>query len=122
MLKRTATDKRIHMRFNKVFPVVVGSEIYGDSPGIARNISASGMMIEMAEPLPLGSIAIVRFQIGNGGGEIEVRAEVKHHYSFNYTIDEVPTSARGIGVRFLEFLNDSEPPFKQRVTGDRILH
>ena len=36
------SDKRIFMRFDKAFPVTIGSEIYGDSQGVARNISAGG--------------------------------------------------------------------------------
>jgi hypothetical protein len=122
MAKLASSEKRIHMRFNKVFHVVVGSEIYGDSPGIARNISAGGMMIEMAEPLPIGSVVTVHFAIPNGAGEIAARAEVKHHYCFNFAIDDVPASTRGIGLRFIEFLEDTEPTFQQRMVGERILH
>jgi hypothetical protein len=120
MLKRTSTEKRIHIRFNKVFPVVVGSETYGDSLGVARNISAGGMMIEMVDPLPLGSVVTVHFAVPDGSGEIAARGEVKHHYCFNFTLDDAPASTRGIGLRFIEFLPDIEPALARK--RDRDLH
>ncbi len=41
-------EKRIHTRFDKAFLVVIGSELYGDSFGIARNVSAGGILVEMS--------------------------------------------------------------------------
>ncbi len=34
-------EKRIHNRFDKVFPVMIGNELYGDGYAIARNVSAA---------------------------------------------------------------------------------
>jgi hypothetical protein len=100
-------EKRIDMRFDKVFPVIVGSEIYGDSAGVARNISTGGMLVEMMEPLPLGSVVTVHFRGSDGRSEIVARAEVKHHYCLNYSQTGEPASSRGIGLRFLEFVDEA---------------
>lgn len=115
-------DKRIDMRFDKVFPVVVGSEVYGDSEGIARNISAGGMMIEMYEPLPLGSVVTVHFQMPGGEGEIVARAEVKHHYCWNFACADQPASTRGIGLRFVEFAEGGAEVVARSFTRTRTLH
>jgi hypothetical protein len=101
------SDRRIHLRFDKVFSVVVASDDFGESGAVARNISAGGMFVEMADPLPLGSQVTVHFDQPEGGGEIAARAEVQHHYSFNFGDGEGPTFCRGIGLRFVEFLRES---------------
>ena len=122
-VSRRRTDQRIHMRFDKVFPVLVGSEIYGDSPAIARNVSAGGMLVEMAEPLPLGSVVTIHFRYPRESGrtdEIVARAEVKHHYCLNFAAGGGEAGAsRGIGLRFLDF--DVGIPLDE-LLGDRVLH
>ncbi|ACY18341.1 PilZ domain-containing protein [Haliangium ochraceum] len=115
-------DKRMEMRFDKAFPVTVGSEIYGDSPAVARNISFKGMLIEMLEPLPLGCFVTVHFRMPDGGGDIVARAEVKHHYCFNFARDDGPYRARGIGLRFVEFIEDSAERWRETFTRTRVLH
>jgi hypothetical protein len=116
-------DQRIHMRFDKMFPVVVGSEIYGDAPAIARNVSAGGMLVEMAEPLPLGSVVTVHFRYPRESGradEIVARAEVKHHYCLNFAGGGGEAGAsRGVGLRFLDF--DVGMPLDE-LLGERVLH
>jgi hypothetical protein len=116
-------DQRIHMRFDKVFPVLVGSEIYGDSPAIARNLSHGGMLVEMAEPLPMGSVVTVHFRYARDGGrtdEIIARAEVKHHYCLNFAGGAGEAGAsRGVGLRFLDF--DTGMPLDE-LLGERVLH
>jgi hypothetical protein len=111
------------MRFDKVFPVLVGSEIYGDSPAIARNLSHGGMLVEMAEPLPMGSVVTVHFRYARDGGrtdEIIARAEVKHHYCLNFAGGAGEAGAsRGIGLRFLDF--DTGMPLDE-LLGERVLH
>jgi hypothetical protein len=100
-------NQRIHVRFDKMFPVVVGSELYGDCTAIARNISAGGMLVEMADPLPLGSVVTVRFEHDRGDGrvdEISARAEVKHHFCLNFSQRDEPSLMRAIGLRFVEWL------------------
>src|SRR5215471_918378 len=83
----TGREQRIHMRFDKLFPVLVGSEVFGDTMAVARNISAGGMLVEMPEPLPLGSVVSVHFLCTRFDGqtdELIARAEVKHHYCLNF--------------------------------------
>ena len=111
-------NQRIHVRFDKMFPVVVGSELYGDSAAIARNISAGGMLVEMAFPLPLGSVVTVHFSCDRGDGavdEIVAHAEVKHHYCLNFATGDEPSVMRAIGLRFLDFDNDG-------LSQDAVLH
>jgi len=118
----TGPDQRIHTRFDKLFPVIVGSELFGEARAIARNISIGGMLVEMTSPLPLGSVVSVHFQITREDGsidEIVARAEVKHHYCLNYAAaigDE--RSARATGLRFLDF--DDRPGLE--LTWSRWLH
>src|SRR5512145_168056 len=96
----TAREKRIHTRFDKAFLVVIGSELYGDSFAIGRNISAGGLLVEMTYAPPIGTVVTVHFQNirESDGGDIErdgfgapryvdeivARAEVKHHHYLNF--------------------------------------
>ena len=111
-------EKRIHTRFDKAFLVVIGSELYGDSFAIARNISSGGLLVEMSYAPPLGTVVTVHFQHpreGDGEAEIDeivARAEVKHHHYLNFGGGNEAASSRAIGLRFLEFvdLGDRTPP------------
>lgn len=111
-----AVDKRIHTRFDKSFLVVIGSELYGDSFAIARNVSAGGILVEMTYAPPLGTIVTVHFQHLRADDdrvdEIVVRSEVKHHHYLNFTGSGEAASTRAIGLRFLEFVDLGErvPP------------
>jgi hypothetical protein len=112
------TEKRIHTRFDKAFLVVIGSELYGDSFAIARNISAGGLLVEMSYAPPLGTVVTVHFQYVREGDqldEIVARAEVKHHHYLNFTGGNDAASARAIGLRFIEFLDPGD-----RVEPERI--
>lgn len=115
-------DTRLHMRFDKAFPVIVGSEIYGECQAVARNISEGGMMVEMIDPLPLGSFVTVHFEVPDCPGDIVVRAEVKHHYCFNFASADQPSSTRGIGLRFVEFIDDAADRLAESFTRSRVLH
>jgi PilZ domain len=115
-------ENRFHIRFNKAFPVIVISELYGDTRAVARNISAGGMFIEMADPPPLGSVVTVCFPAA-GDEELRARGEVKHHYCFNYGDESGEAAlARGIGLRFLEFSPDGEHPESWLPPPSRALH
>ena len=108
-----SVEKRIHTRFDKAFLVVIGSEIYGDSFAVARNISAGGILVEMNYAPPMGTVVTVHFQHARDGeddqlDEIVARAEVKHHHYLNFTGGNDAASARGIRLRFLEFLDPDE--------------
>ncbi len=115
----TAAEKRIHIRFDKIFFVTVGSELYGESVAVARNISGGGMLVQAGEVLPLGSVVSVHFQMADCDDEIVARAEVKHHLCLNYaTHGTEPRSARGMGLRFIDF--DDQLPLSLPAT--RVLH
>ena len=104
------TEKRIHTRFDKAFLVVIGSELYGDSTAIARNISAGGLLVEMTYAPPLGTVVTVHFQYARDEvvDEIVARAEVKHHHYLNFTGGDEASSTRAIGLRFIEFLDPGD--------------
>ena len=67
-------EKRIHTRFDKAFLVVIGSELYGDSFAIARNMSAGGILVEMSYAPPLGTVVTVHFQYAREGDELRTRS------------------------------------------------
>lgn len=106
MISSKETDKRISMRFDKAFQVQVYSELFGNMPAVARNISSGGIGLEMHESLPMGTVVTIRFTLPGDPHGVCVRAEVKHHYCFNYNVGDQAASTRGIGLRFLEFLED----------------
>jgi hypothetical protein len=104
-------EKRIHTRFDKAFLVVIGSELYGDSFAIARNVSAGGILVEMSYAPPLGTVVTVHFQHARSEDELDeivVRAEVKHHHYLNFTGSGEAASTRAIGLRFLEFVDPGD--------------
>ncbi len=102
-------DKRTALRFDNAFPVDISSEIFGDTPAIARNISEGGIFVELPEPLPLGSEVRVRFSTPDSDAEIVARGEVKGHYYLNYADrQQSPRSLVGMGVRFHAFEQDGQ--------------
>ena len=110
-------EKRIHIRFDKAFLVVIGSELYGDTVAVARNVSAGGILVEMTYAPPLGTVVTVHFQHARDDDELDelvVRAEVKHHHYLNFTGGNDAASSRAIGLRFLEFVDPEE-----RISPDR---
>ncbi len=116
------SDLRITKRFDKTFQVAVISELFGEMVAIAKNISSGGIGLEMHEPLPLGCVVTIRFSIPDERTQLSVRAEVKHHYCFNYNVGEQAASTRGIGLRFLEFLEDCEEHTQTTFTRRRNIH
>ena len=111
-------EKRIHTRFDKAFLVMIGSELYGDSVAVARNISAGGILVEMSYAPPLGTVVTVHFQHARDDDqldEIVARAEVKHHHYLNFTGGNDAASSRAIGLRFIDFLDPNE-----RISPDRM--
>jgi hypothetical protein len=115
-------EKRASIRFTKVFEVFVSSDDFAEVAAIARNISEGGMLIETVAPLPLGSACQVRFQIPDSDASLIARAEVKNHYCFNYAHRGRIRWARGMGVKFLEFLEDQNELFRVTLSRLRTLH
>ena len=96
------------MRFDKAFVVVIGSELYGETVAIARNVSAGGILVEMSYAPPLGTVVTVHFQHVRSDDlidEIVARAEVKHHHYLNFSGGDDTAASRAIGLRFLEFVD-----------------
>jgi hypothetical protein len=111
-------EQRLHTRFDKAFLVMIGSELYGDSFAIARNVSTGGILVEMTYAPPLGTVVTVHFQHARDDeqlDEIIARAEVKHHHYLNFSEGNDAASTRAIGMRFIEFIDPDE-----RICSDRI--
>ncbi|HVK84566.1 MAG TPA: PilZ domain-containing protein [Kofleriaceae bacterium] len=117
-LEVASREKRVHSRFDKAFLVMVGSELYGDTAGIARNVSAGGILVELSYAPPLGTIVTVHFQHLRGEDQVDeivARAEVKHHHYLNFAGSGEAASSRAVGLRFLEFVDAGE-----RIDADRL--
>ena len=117
-----AVRRREHLRFDKVFTVRVESLLFGDLVCVARNISAGGIFLEVADPLPLGSTLRVCFPVPDGSGEVVAVGEVKNHYFINYTKEGINRSVTGMAVRFTDFEADSGRVLNDCLSRLRILH
>lgn len=102
-------EQRRNIRFDKAFPVAIRSEAFGESSAIARNVSAGGIMVELPEPLPLGTPVQVFFSVPDSHARIVARGEVKNHYFLNFADPKGGLHAlTGMGVRFTGFESDSD--------------
>jgi hypothetical protein len=115
-------DKRRHLRFDQLFAVSLEAPQHGAQIYVARNVSEGGMFIESREPLPLGCEVLVHFEIPDGGGEIVARGEVKNHYYLNYSDSTGPRAVSGMGIRFLEFEEESQVLLADELHRIRVLH
>jgi hypothetical protein len=118
-------NKRQSLRFDTVFPVLISSDQFGESNAMARNISAGGILLELQEPLPLGTRVRIHFSMQSGrgpeGGPIIVaRGEVKNHYFLNFADDTGPRSLTGMAIRFTEFETDSRDNFAEGIGSMRV--
>ncbi len=122
----TATERRKSTRIDKVFRVLVSTEESGDHWCVARNISSTGMFVEMPDPLPLNTKVIVRFSMPLSGDlehapppsedtSICAIARVQNHYYLQYSDGEGLRALSGVGFRFLRFLPEvgASPPREQ---------
>jgi hypothetical protein len=109
LLARIAMDKRQAIRFDKAFLVSISSEAFGEAHAVARNISSGGMMLEIQEPLPLGTEVRVHFSMPDSHSQIIAKGEVKNHYFLNYSDRSGgPHALTGMGIRFIEFESDGD--------------
>ena len=83
-MNKLPANKRQGLRFESVFPVILSTEEFGECNAMARNISAGGILIEMQEPMPLGTEVRVHFWMPDSQASIVARGEVKNHYFVNY--------------------------------------
>ncbi len=111
-----ALERRATARIDKLFRVLVFSEEFGEQWFCARNISESGMFVEMPEPLPLRSKVIVRFQVAGDDAAICAIARVQNHYYLQYAGATGLQALSGVGLRFLRFVPEIGGP----VAEDRL--
>jgi len=116
------SEQRQHLRFDKVFVVRIESLLFGESVCVARNISAGGIFVEVADPLPLGATVRVCFPVPDGSGEVVATGEVKNHYFMNFTQNGISKSISGMAVRFTSFENESHHILGDCLTRMRVLH
>ncbi|MCX4244579.1 PilZ domain-containing protein [Paraliomyxa miuraensis] len=102
-----AYERRATARIDKVFRVLLSTDEVGDQWFIARNISATGMFVEMANPLPLRTKVIVRFSPPGGDEAICAMARVQNHYYLQYSDGEGLRALSGVGLRFLRFVAEA---------------
>jgi hypothetical protein len=118
----SASEKRQHLRFDKVFPVRVESILFGDANCVARNVSAGGIFLETSDPLPLGARVRICFLTPDESGEIAAVGEVKNHYFVNYVHDGVSKSVTGMAVRFMAFEQEGNAVLRDCLDRLRVLH
>ena len=111
-----SSDRRSAVRLDKVFRVLISTEEVGDQWHVARNVSATGMFVEMHEPLPLKSKVIVRFKMPGDQASICAVARVQNHYYLNYCQGDELRALGGVGLRFLRFVAEAGDP----MPGDRL--
>lgn len=114
-------ERRRSSRIDKVFRVLISTEEYGDQWFVARNISSTGMFVEMPEPLPLRSKVIVRFALSgsppdgihsDSDAAITAMAKVQNHYYLQFSDKDGLRAMCGVGLRFTRFLPEEHmvPP------------
>lgn len=103
-------ERRAASRIDKIFRVRLSTDELGDRWYVARNISATGMFVEMAEPLPLKTKVIVRFSLPNDDAAICAMARVQNHYYVHYTEGDDLRGLTGVGLRFLRFVPEVGAP------------
>jgi len=109
-------ERRGSARIDKIFRVLIASEEFGEQWFIARNISESGMLVEMAEPLPLRTKVIVRFQVPEDDAAICAIARIQNHYFLQFDEGGELRGLTGVGLRFLRFVPEVGAP----VPSDRL--
>lgn len=121
------SDRRSAARIDKLFRVMLSTEEHGELWYLARNISGTGMFVEMAEPLPLRTKVIVRFALPGQTAGICAVARVQNHYYLQYAdpprahereaepgepgpgvaVQSRVRGLTGVGLRFLRFVPEA---------------
>lgn len=116
-------NKRGSYRFEKVFPVILSTEEFGEVNAMARNISAGGILIEIPDPMPLGTAVRVHFFMPDSQATIIARGEVKNHYFLNFSDPQGgQRSLTGMAIKFSEFEAEAAEMLGLGLTRMRILH
>ncbi len=110
------SERRAASRIDKVFRVLLASDELGEQWFVARNISATGMFVEMADPLPLRTRVVVRFCLSEDDATICAMARVQNHYYLQYSDHTGLRALSGIGLRILRFL----PGAATAISSDRL--
>jgi len=105
-----------------MFSVRIESLLFGECSCVARNVSAGGIFVELADPLPLGATVRVCFPVPDGSGEVVATGEVKNHYFINYTQGGTSRAVAGMAVRFTSFENESHHVLADCLNRMRVLH
>lgn len=99
-----ALERRASARIDKVFRVLVFSEEFGEQWFVARNISETGMFVEMPEPMPLRTKVVVRFQLPDDDAAICAIARIQNHYYLQFSGKAGIQALAGVGLKFLRFV------------------
>jgi hypothetical protein len=121
-MTKPAVNQRQAMRFESVFPVILSTEEFGECNAMARNISAGGILVELPEPMPLGTEVRVHFWMPDSQASIIARGEVKNHYFLNFADGTGQRSLTGMAIKFHEFEAESQELLGLGMTRMRILH
>jgi hypothetical protein len=88
-------------RFDKAFAVWLDSD-QGQTSGIGRNITETGMFVETREPLPVGARVQVTFAAPASPTQLTLEAEVRYQCFLNFARQpDNRTGLRGMGLRFV---------------------
>ena|SRR5205085_900654 len=117
-----ATNKRKALRFETAFPVILSTDEFGECNAMARNISQGGILIEISDPMPLGTAVRVHFFMPDSEASIVARGEVKNHYFLNFSDESGPRTLTGMAIRFTTFEDDSQEMLGLGLTRLRVLH
>ena len=112
-------DRRSSLRFDKVFTVYLTTP-EGMTRGIGRNISSTGLFVEVREPMPLGGKLKVTFA-GEDGTEMTCLAEVRYQVALNYGSPDGEASSRGVGLRIVAYETKEDQPLLL-VARERVMH
>jgi hypothetical protein len=114
------SDRRSHLRFDKVFTVYLTTQ-EGVTRGIGRNISARGLFVEVREPMPLGGRIKVTFS-GEDGTEMTCLCEVRYQVALSFgQKDGERGHSRGVGLRIVAYETKDDAP-ALLVARERVLH
>ena len=114
------SDRRHHLRFDKVFTVYITTED-GVMRGVGRNISARGLFVEVSESVPLGGRIKVTFA-GEDGTEMTCLCEVRYQVALSFGKKGGDTGhTRGVGLRIVAYETKEDAP-ALLVARERVLH